>query len=109
MALVKKGSRTIVVDGVTYRWRLRKRPTYSQGLVWSPCTFAVEHVDGSGRTLVVRTNRPHAGNWAGGTPEAVVPSVVAGAIQLALRRGWKPTRPGSPFLLDLSEGLTSSA
>ena len=38
MALVRKGSRQIVVDGTAYRWRLRGRPTYSQGLAWSPCT-----------------------------------------------------------------------
>lgn len=31
MALVRKGSRLITVDGVTYRWRLRGRPTYDQG------------------------------------------------------------------------------
>ncbi|SCK10016.1 hypothetical protein YUWDRAFT_00455 [Streptomyces sp. AmelKG-D3] len=43
MALIRKGSRQIVVDGTAYRWRLRGRPTYFQGLAWSPCTFAVEH------------------------------------------------------------------
>jgi hypothetical protein len=49
MALVRKGSRRIVVDGTVYRWRLRGRPTYFQGLAWSPCTFAVEHADTPGR------------------------------------------------------------
>ena len=28
MAIGRKGSRRIVVDGTTYRWRLRRRPTY---------------------------------------------------------------------------------
>lgn len=42
MALVKKGSRLITVNGTTYRWRLRGRPTYGQGVVQSPLTFAVE-------------------------------------------------------------------
>jgi hypothetical protein len=32
MALVRKEARRIVVDGTAYRWRLRGRPTYFQGL-----------------------------------------------------------------------------
>jgi hypothetical protein len=107
MALVKKGSRTIVVDGVMYRWRLRGRPTYSQGLCWSPCTFAVEHAADPGSTLAVTTNQPHPSNWIGRTPKAVLPSDVARAIRLALERGWTPRNPGSPFALDLSQGFTT--
>jgi hypothetical protein len=61
MALGRKGSRTIVVDGVAYRWRLRRRPTYSR------------------------------------------------AVRLGLECGWTPVNSGSPFLLDLSEGFTTSA
>jgi hypothetical protein len=53
MTLVRKGSRRIVVDGTVYRWRLRGRPTYNQGLAWSPCTFAVEYADTPRVTLVV--------------------------------------------------------
>lgn len=65
MALVRKRSRLIVVDGTAYRWRLRGRPTYFQGLAWSPCTFAVEHADTPGTTLVVTTDQPHPSNWIG--------------------------------------------
>jgi hypothetical protein len=60
MALVRRGSRRIVVDGTVYRWRLRGRPAYFQGLAWSPCTFAVEHADTPGTTLVVTTSRIRA-------------------------------------------------
>lgn len=102
MALVRKGSRRIVVDGTVYRWRLRGRPTYFQGLAWAPCTFAVEHADTPGMTLVVTTDQPH--------PEAepVLPSGVAAAVRLALREGWAPTAPGSAFHLDQSSGFTPS-
>ncbi|MEU7169147.1 hypothetical protein AB0A70_31595 [Streptomyces morookaense] len=100
MALPRKGSRRIVVDGVTYRWTVRGRPTYDQGLCWSPLTFAVEHADSPGTTLVVRTGRPHPGNWMGQPTEPVLPSAVADAIRTARRKGWTPEAPGSPFLLD---------
>ncbi|MEU3930624.1 hypothetical protein AB0E85_00970 [Streptomyces sp. NPDC029044] len=106
MSLARKGSRRIVVDGTAYRWRLRGRPTYSQGLTWSPCTFAVEHAEMPGRTLVVTTDQPHASNWIGRDAAPVLPSSVAAAVQLALSMGWTPTTPGSAFHLDQSAGFT---
>ncbi|MFD7708029.1 hypothetical protein ACFV6E_34720 [Streptomyces sp. NPDC059785] len=108
MALVRKGSRRIVVDGTAYRWRLRGRPTYSQGLAWSPCAFGVEHADAQGMTLVVATDQPHPGNWIGREAGPVRPSRVAAAVRLALREGWTPTVQGSAFHLDLSAGFTPS-
>ncbi|QFZ76296.1 hypothetical protein GFH48_26225 [Streptomyces fagopyri] len=104
MALGRKGSRRIVVDGVTYRWRLRRRPTYDQALCDKPCTYAVQR-DTPGTTLVVTTNQPHAGNWFGAPSTAVLPSDVSTAITAALARGWHPTRPGSPVRLDQSDGF----
>ncbi|GGX99252.1 hypothetical protein [Streptomyces minutiscleroticus] len=108
MALGRKGARRIVVDGTTYRWRLRRRPTYFQGLAWTPCTFAVEHADTPGTTLVVTTDQPHPSNWIGREAEPVLPSDVARVIDRALREGWLPTAPGSPFHLGLSAGFTPS-
>ena len=108
MALVRKGSRRIVVHGTVYRWRLRGRPTYFQSLAWTPCTFAVERADASGTTLVVTTNQPHPSNWFGHEAKPVLPSDVALAIELAIREGWTPAEPGSLFCLDLSAGYTPS-
>ncbi|MEV6541321.1 hypothetical protein [Streptomyces sp. NPDC051665] len=108
MALARKGTRHIVVDGTTYRWHLRRRPTYSQALAWSPCTFAVEQADEPGTTLVVTTDHPHPSNWLGHEPKPVLPSDVTHAIERALREGWTSTAPGSPFHLDLSTGFAPS-
>ncbi|MFF4502761.1 hypothetical protein [Streptomyces sp. NPDC001401] len=83
MALVRKGSRQIVVDGTAYRWRLRGGPTYIQDLAQSPCTFAVERADTPETTLVVTTDQPHPSNWIGRESEPVLPSGVAAAIRLA--------------------------
>ncbi|MDX3118809.1 hypothetical protein [Streptomyces scabiei] len=107
MALVRKGSR-IVVDGTAYRWRLRGRPTYPQGVAWSPCTFAVERADTPDTTLVVTTDQPHPSNWIGRETDPVLPSGVAAAVRLALRAGWTPTLPGSAFHLDRSADFTPS-
>ncbi|MFC8856870.1 hypothetical protein ACFT5D_27885 [Streptomyces sp. NPDC057144] len=108
MALGRKGARLIVVEGTSYRWRLRRRPTYAQGLAWSPCTYAAEHADTPKSLLVVTSNRSHPSNWVGREAEPVLPSDVARAIERALRTGWTPTAEGPPFHLDLSAGFTSS-
>ncbi|MFG3684170.1 hypothetical protein ACGF5H_29140 [Micromonospora chalcea] len=105
MALNKRGSRSIVVGGDRYRWLVRRKPTYSQGLVWSPLSFAVEWADlADCATLVVRLASPRPDNWMSAAASPVLPSLVASAIVQALERGWQPERPGSPFVLDLGAG-----
>ncbi|WP_436775000.1 hypothetical protein [Yinghuangia sp. YIM S09857] len=108
MALAEKGSRRIVVDSVVYRWRLRRRPTYCQGVGWTPCSYAVEREGVSGTVLVVRTDKAHPGNWIALPRVPVLPSEVARTIRLALSRGWDPQASGAPFILDLSKGFTAS-
>ncbi|MGW3788937.1 hypothetical protein ACWD5Z_30460 [Micromonospora chokoriensis] len=101
MALKKRGSRPIVVVGIGYRWFVRPKPTYSQGLTWSPLSLAVERADPHGcATLMVRLASPHPGNWMNAPASPVLPSAVTSAIRQALDCGWQPDHPGSPFTLD---------
>lgn len=53
MAIPKKGSRLITVDGVVYRWRIRHKPTYCQDDGWGPMTFAVQLADSPAAVLLV--------------------------------------------------------
>lgn len=99
MAIPKKGSRLITVDGVSYRWRVRHKPTYDQGLGHSPLSFAVEHVNGPGAVLVVRMPSTRPDNWMGLPGESVIPAVVEQVIRTALDSGWHPDRPGRLFTL----------
>ncbi|MFD8118483.1 hypothetical protein [Streptomyces microflavus] len=107
MALVKKGSRHITVDGRIYRWRIRRRPTYCQALVWSPLTYAVEYAETPGTTLVVTTNQPHPSNWFDVPASPVLPAQVADTVRTARAHGWTPETPGPPFQFDQSEGFVS--
>lgn len=108
MALNKKGSRRITVDGTEYRWRIRRKPTYTQGLCWTPLTFAVEIADAdrSGTTLVVTSGQPHPSNWFNIEAEPIRPADVAVSIREARARHWNPSGPGTPFMLDRSAGFT---
>ncbi|AWK09588.1 hypothetical protein DDQ41_12400 [Streptomyces spongiicola] len=99
MALPKRRSRIISVDGTSYRWFLRGRPPYCQGMAWSRMTYAVEHAEHPGAVLMVETSRAHTGNWVGAESAPVLPAEVADSIRRARLRGWEPTSPGMPFRL----------
>lgn len=107
MALNKKGSRRITVDGIEYRWRVRRKPSYMQGLCWTPMTYAVETANSGqpGTVLTVTTGQAHPGNWLGVQAEPIRPAHVAASIREARIQGWDPTQAGSPFQLDRSEGF----
>jgi hypothetical protein len=99
VALTTKGSRPIVVDGVAYRWNVRRKPSYGQLLGESNLVFAVERSDVSGQVLVVDTGQVRADSALSPDESATVtPARVAGAIRSALAAGWTPAKPGSPFL-----------
>ena len=101
MAIPKKGSRPITVDGSDYRWLVRRKPTYSQANGWTPMTVAVSsavpRASSLGATLAV--NRPDA--WVDAQNKAITPGNVAKLIRLAVARGWNPAAPGGPFKLDV--------
>lgn len=92
MTLARKGSRPITIDGTDYRWAVRPKPAYSQGL-GSTMTFAVER---PGATLVVDTGRPRPDNWLGLPTEPIRPAEVAEAVRAALARGFAFTAPPAP-------------
>ncbi|MBB5075328.1 hypothetical protein [Nonomuraea endophytica] len=102
MAIPKKGSRLITVDDVVYRWRIRHKPTYGQGIGESPLRLAVQLADAPGRVLLVslRCHRPDT--WLGEEAAMVRPALVAMAITKALHSGWLPSQRGSQVRLDLS-------
>ncbi|MEV1145351.1 hypothetical protein [Micromonospora sp. NPDC049799] len=97
MALTKKGSRLITVDGVVYKWRVRGRPTYAQALGERPLAVAVEQADCKGSVLLVTMPQDHPSNWIGGRSVPVLPSQVAAVIRKALGEGWRPGQSATAF------------
>jgi hypothetical protein len=109
MALNRKGSRPITVDGTEYRWRIRRRPTCSQDCCGqSPLTYAVEAVGtprAGGTVLHVTTGHLRPGTAFCPEPWApVLPSRVAATIRAALAEGWRPAEPGAAFRLTRPDG-----
>jgi hypothetical protein len=98
MAICKKGARRIVVDGQTYLWSVRRKPTYSQGLAESNLTGAVQlDSPDAGSVLVIDAGQPRPDNWMGRTERTITPAEVSRCIREAQNAGWRPEVSGRPF------------
>lgn len=109
MTLPAKGSRHLVLDGVQYRWRIRRRPTADQRTGRTPLLLALARADGTGASLLVQLCQAHPSNTAHLRSEAVTPGVVAAWIRAAIRQGWRPDQPGRQALLFGRDHLTIGA
>lgn len=105
MAIPKKGSRTVTVNGVRYRWRIRSRPTYGEAAYTGGFSVAVERAEPPlGCVLLLAAPFPRQDNWLGHASKAVTPRMIASSIEGALARGWQPEHPGSAFEHPLQVG-----
>ncbi len=103
MAIPRKGSRLITVDGTVYRWRVRHKPTYCEGLGWSPLSFSVEHGTRPGSVLQASLPWARPDNWVGAKAATVRPGLVASVIRRALDEGWTPDAAGLTVFLAVTE------
>jgi hypothetical protein len=107
MAIAGKGSRRITVEGTQFRWKVRGRPTYEQGLGTAPLTFVVERSEQPGALLVASLPCAHPDNWMGMRAGVMLPGTVASAIRSGpLAEGWLPSRPGPAFMLESETGTS---
>ena len=99
VATRKTGSRRLVVDGTTYRWRIRRRATNSQAdYGCDTLHVAVELAERPGAVLVLYTDHAHPADWGTQLVVPVRPSDVAGWVRAALAAGWMPSRAGPQFI-----------
>lgn len=101
MTLPKKGTRAVDVGGVTYRWHVRRKPTYAQAIEIGPMCVAIEQAgDGPRCVLVVALGVTRPDNWIDPHQTALKPAEVKVIISRALTAGWEPERAGPPFEFD---------
>jgi len=100
MSLTKKGSRTIEVDGNSFLWQIRKKPSYSSAIGESPLSVAIQLKDTNNSVLVVACNGPRPDAWVKVSQEIVVtPKHVAEIIKHAVSQGWDFKNTGGAFEL----------
>jgi len=90
MALAKKGTRKIEVDGICYRWVIRRKPTYSEALEWSNLKAAVELYDKPASILSIDFLCPRNDSWLERHNNKVTPKHIVFAVLEAIASGWKP-------------------
>lgn len=90
MALNRRHSRLITLDGTDYRWQVRRDSecVYCKGGLGA--SFVVQQVDPQGSVLVVESSH---------TMSPIVPAVVRACVRSALGQGWMPAHPGAQFHL----------
>ncbi|MEH2108236.1 hypothetical protein [Nostoc sp.] len=104
MAFPKKGSRRIMVDGVSYRWRYPPKPTQNQEDAELGVIVTVQQLNCYGAVLVLIFPRYHmSGSYSAlELRKPVLPSEVAQSIQKALSAGWQGNKPGKDFFWHVS-------
>jgi len=105
MAIPKKGSRTIIVEGVKYRWLIRRKATYSQtDYGKGKIHVAVEHAANPGTTLIIHTDRAHPKDWNTQNIIPVTPSDISNWIKQALALKWEAEERGPQFSVYIESG-----
>lgn len=93
MALAAKGSRSVTVDSICYRWRM--------GRGW-PSAFAVDLPGQAGSVLLATISGCPRTDWCrDGVGFVVTRAVVPVVIRIALDRGWKPATRGPAFRVEV--------
>ena len=103
MALSKRNSRRIVVDGNSYRWS----PAPDSGYI----TLVAQDELSNGRKLEVIVSSDENitienGSYSidvGGDPLLITPKLVEKIIRDSIEMGWKPKENGPPMELSLEE------
>lgn len=107
MAINKKGSRLICVDHQTYRWTVRKQPTYCNVSFGESKTCAVESLNKGLCVLLIQFPWPRTESWMCVGGHSITPKLVEICIREALQQGWQPHRKGSAFKLLLNKEQAS--
>ncbi|WP_086933395.1 hypothetical protein [Agarilytica rhodophyticola] len=100
MSLPRKGSRVINVEGISYRWLVRARPTYTQACQDGYMVAAVEQENVKGSTLSIKFKWQRPDVAINIHPNSVTPKLVESCIKSAISEGWRRSEPGPTFVYE---------
>jgi len=105
MAMPKKGSRKLTVEGESYRWIVTIEKVF-RNADYGPkkINVAIESVAASGaKLLIVAERHSQPGDWGTIEVEPVTPSDVSRWISMAIQKGWNPRVDGHTLRFDEAE------
>jgi hypothetical protein len=110
VATRKTGSRPIVVDGIRYRWRIRRRATFLQAdYGFGTLHVAVQLDEDLATVLVLETDRRHPADIGGRPIVPICPADIEDWIRQAIKLGWRPSSPGPTFLATVTGAAVKRA
>lgn len=96
MSLPKKGLRSIEVNGKTYNWTIRKRPTSGKTYHLKKLTAAIQIETELKRGLLrVDFGVSPPNNWRNPHKTSITPQTIELVIKKALKEGWDPFQTGT--------------
>ncbi len=98
MAIRKRGSKRITVEGILYLWQVRKRKTSQQGIGTGKITLVIAALNKPSTTLLIDLERAYDNYWLDfKLTQPVLPNEVEQWIRQAIAQGWQPLEAGKPF------------
>lgn len=103
MAMSRKGSRKIVIDGNEFIWKIKKCLSHNErhDMMYQ---IPIQHI-GGGQILLVSTGFCRSYNYEGSRVFQITPSIIAKCIEHAIEEGWQfmeklpPIEKSYPFIL----------
>ena len=110
MAIRKRGSHRIVVDGIACRWKVPQL-NEDQEAGRPGMAAAVQQVEPAGSQLwLVLPTRYSMRSPLANEGKPILPSEVASGIRAAIASGWKADRPGKQFCFQMfADGAEAEA
>jgi hypothetical protein len=104
MAISKRGSRRIIVDGIAYRWKV-PLPDETQEAGWPGVAAAVSRIEPKGSQLWLMFPERYSMSGPLATQgKPVVPSEIASGIRAAIASGWQADQPGKQYDFRMIDG-----
>lgn len=107
MAIAKKGSRKIVVDGNEFIWKVRKYVNHNEHHGVDYC-IPVQSVDG--QILLITTGYNRSGSdYSANHQFPITPSIIQKCIRYAISKGWQYKEKRPPFEIDCTSIIMEQA
>jgi len=104
LAIAKKGSRKITVQGETFLWRVRKKTSHEE---WHDDQYGIpiQH-ESNGQLLIAYVGYCRSDYPNRESVQSITPAMIENCITEAINLGWKYSFPGKP--ISLLEGKLQS-
>ena len=97
MSINKTGLRKVQIGEQIFEWKIRQKPTYSQGIAISPLLIVIQSFSNEQTKLIVDVVISRPDNWINPHQTSITPKLIKEIINSALQDGWMANKKGKEF------------